>query len=94
MYKEIGQRIRRLRIEQHLTQEKLAEMTGISLSFLGHIERGTRKMSVETLCNLTDSLRCSADELLGIDIPSNASSPSDELSDIIDALKALKRRFQ
>ena len=94
MYKAIGRRIRTQRIQRGLTQEKLAEMAGISLSFLGHIERGTRKMSVETLCNLADSLCCSADELLGIDVHHDASSVSGELSDIIDALQALKRRFQ
>lgn len=65
LYKNIGRRIRTKRQERHLTQEKLAEQAGISLSFLGHIERGTRKLSVETLIKLVQALECSADELLG-----------------------------
>ena len=40
-------------------------MADISLSFLGHIERGTRKLSVETLCRLAKALHCSFDALLG-----------------------------
>lgn len=47
-YERIGLRIRKARKEAHKTQEQLAEDTGISVSFLGHIERGARKMSLET----------------------------------------------
>jgi len=65
LYKNIGRWIRTKRQERHLTQEKLAEQAGISLSFLGHIERGTRKLSIETLLKLLQALDCSADELLG-----------------------------
>ena len=64
-YKSLGHRIRKCRIEKHLTQEKLAEMAGISLSFLGHIERGTRKASLETIVSLSNSLEISIDYLLG-----------------------------
>ena len=55
-----------MRIRRHMTQEKLAERANISLSFLGHIERGTRKLSVETLYHIAESLKCSTDELMGI----------------------------
>ena len=55
-YEKIGQRIQRLRKEKGLSQEQLAELIGISLSFLGHIERGTRKTSVETLARICDAL--------------------------------------
>ena len=45
--------------------QELAEKANISLSFLGHIERGTRKLSVESLYKLADALGCSVDSLLG-----------------------------
>lgn len=64
LYKIIGKRILDKRIQAHLTQEKLARQAGISLSFLGHIERGTRKLSVDTLYKICMALSCSADELL------------------------------
>ena len=41
-YTEIGQKIRQSRIAHSYSQEQLAELTGISTAFLGHIERGTR----------------------------------------------------
>ena len=65
LYQRIGRRIRERRSAQKLTQERLAELAGISLSFLGHIERGSRKLSVDTLYKICMALDCSADELLG-----------------------------
>jgi len=66
MYKAIGKRIQTFRRLNGMTQAELAEKSNISLSFLGHIERGTRVLSVSTLINIWDSLHCSADHLLGI----------------------------
>lgn len=57
-YKDLGRRIRMLRQKQHMTQEQLAEKIDMSASFLGHIERGTRVSSLETLvkiCNVLDT---------------------------------------
>ena len=36
-------RMREIRIEQGITLEKLSELTGISVGYLSHLERGTRK---------------------------------------------------
>ena len=63
-YLAIGKRIKEARIKQKLTQMDVAEKADISYSFYGHIERGTRKLSVETLYKLALVLNCSADELL------------------------------
>lgn len=49
-----------------LTQEELAEMIGISTAFVGHIDRGTRVLSVQTLWCLCGALNLSSDFLLGI----------------------------
>lgn len=64
MFSELGRRVKQQRKMQSLTQEKLAEMAGISLSFLGHIEHGTRKASVDTLVKLCNALKISPEILL------------------------------
>lgn len=64
-YIAFGQRIRRIRKEKSLTQEALAEQVGISASFLGHIERGSRIASLETLMQLCRALAVSPNDLLG-----------------------------
>ncbi len=63
-YMSLGLRIRKQRKHLRLTQEELAERSGISLSFLGHIERGSRKASIETLVSLSNALGMSTDYLL------------------------------
>jgi transcriptional regulator with XRE-family HTH domain len=63
-YKELGKRIRAERRKQDLTQEKLAEMAEISDSFMGHIERGGRTLSIETLAKLANALSLSIEYIV------------------------------
>lgn len=55
-YKMLGKRIKMRRRELDLTQGSLAEAANISVSFVGHIERGEKKASIETLAALSDVL--------------------------------------
>ena len=64
LYQGLGKRIRQQRNLAQMTQEKLAEAAGISLSFLGHIERGTRKASLDTLVRICNALKVSPRLLL------------------------------
>lgn len=54
--KAIGQRIKAARKNKLMTQEKLAELIGISLNFYGMIERGEKGLSVKTLAHICDVL--------------------------------------
>ena len=51
-YPEVGARIRQQREHIGLTQEQLGEACDLSASFVGHIERGSRILSVESLYKL------------------------------------------
>jgi len=87
MYAAIGRRVKQLRIDQKLTQEQLAEASGISPSFLGHIERGTRKASIETIYKLMNALDCTANDLLGTYHQDLSSKLSNRLMEIAFLLK-------
>lgn len=63
-YVRLGREIRRHRKVLRLTQEQLAERAGVSTSFLGHIERGSRKTSIETLVSIARALNINVDALL------------------------------
>ena len=70
-YTEIGMRIRQARKAKGWSQDVLAKQSGISMSFMGHIERGTRIMSLDTFVNICAALDADADELLwGVAHPS------------------------
>lgn len=63
-YQAMGTRIRQLRKQNGMTQAELAKKVGISTSFMGHIERGTRIASLETLVSLSQTLDVSLDSLV------------------------------
>lgn len=56
IYSTIGQSIRRIRKSLGITQEELALKIGISPSFISHIERGTKKASIETIYKISNAL--------------------------------------
>ncbi len=63
-YMELGQRVRARRAELNWTQERLAQEIGVSTSFIGHIERGSRRASLDTLVLIANAMEISTDELL------------------------------
>ena len=63
-YKAIGARIRRLRKNQGLTQQTLAELSHQEPSNISHIERGATKLSLPTIVNIANALGVTVDDLL------------------------------
>lgn len=63
-YIAIGFRIRACRKQAGMTQATLSKAVDISISFMGHIERGARIPSVETLLRIANVLGTSVDALL------------------------------
>ncbi len=55
----VGERIKKLREEAGYTVNKLANMAGISQSFLRDIELGNKNPTVETLSYFCDALKIS-----------------------------------
>src|SRR6476646_12081047 len=58
----IGQRLKRLRLDRHLSQRELAA-PGVSYAYISRIEAGTRTPSVKALRRLAAKLGVSADYL-------------------------------
>lgn len=63
----LGKRIRALRTERGLTQERLSELADVSLKHLGLIERGLSNPTLSTLDGLARALSLSLAELLDLD---------------------------
>jgi len=79
----MGGRIRSERIAHKITQETLAEKANISVSFLGQIERGDRKPSLETVINIANSLGVTVDYLLSDSYTIAPKSIIDELNFLV-----------
>jgi transcriptional regulator with XRE-family HTH domain len=73
-YVEIGNRIRIERENFDMTREKLSELVNLSPYFLGQIERGERKMSINTLIKISECLHISIDYLFFEQVNINTNS--------------------
>ena len=67
-YKTVGLRIRAVRLEKKLTQEKLAEAAGVGVTHISHIETGNSIPSLQVTVDIVNALGCSMDELLCMDV--------------------------
>ena len=63
-YEAMGRLVRLRRMELRMTQQEVAGMTGVSTSFIGHIERGEKVPSLETVAQLARALDLSLDRLV------------------------------
>jgi transcriptional regulator with XRE-family HTH domain len=63
-YEIIGSRIREIRKSKKMTQEKLAELSGVEPSNISHIERAATKLSLPTLINIANALVVTLDEIV------------------------------
>ena len=62
-----GKRLRGIREQRRMTQERFAEALDLSVDFLSLIERGRNAPSFETLDNIAKRLKMSVAELFKFD---------------------------
>ena len=63
LYNALGKRIKYLREFNNLTQEKLAEKTGLSLDYIGKIEVNINKPGLRALIKIANALKIHIKEL-------------------------------
>ncbi len=51
-----GDRVRKLRKNNGLSQEKMASLAGIDRSYMGHIERGEKNITLTKIYQLSEAL--------------------------------------
>ena len=74
----IGERIKKSRELAGITQEKLADLTDVSVQYISDLERGVVGTSIPTMIKICESLNVSSDYILmGRE---NSSDPSDVIS--------------
>lgn len=94
--KEIGLRIRNIRLDMNLSKQSFAKMLGISGQYLGMVERGAGSLSIEklqVLCNLTglpaDYILFGKNPSLPLELRNSLSDFSDE--QIISGCEVLEK---
>ena len=87
----IGKRIREVRSGKHLTQEYLAETTGVNVSHISNIELNKVKVSLTLLVQICNALDVSMDYLLENEYHNPTSALETELLNTIKDLSKDKQ---
>ena len=61
---QIGETVREMRLALDLSQEMLAELTGLHRTYIGSVERGERNISLQNIVSIAHALQVSPAELL------------------------------
>ena len=72
----IGREVRRLRRQAGLSQEELAEQSGLHTNYIGGIERGERNVGIKALLCLARALDLHPSEMLA-GIPNDGSGKTE-----------------
>ena len=84
IYGHIGRRIREERTRRDWTQQHLAELADMPVSYVGQIERSERKPSLKTLKRVADVFQVKAGDLLDESAPDAKRYPLvDKIADVI-----------
>jgi len=89
--KFLGQRLRALRKQHALSQERLGEKSGLSGKFIGEVERGEKSISIDSLYHVAVALDIPLRELTDVRADRPASVPTEEAEKIF-ALVSGRRR--
>ncbi|MGN1050836.1 MAG: helix-turn-helix transcriptional regulator [Acutalibacteraceae bacterium] len=76
MSKEMGDTLKKLRNDAHLTQQQIADALNIHRTTYAYYELGKTEPNIETLCTLAKILNVSYDQLLPIVNKSSVASGS------------------
>lgn len=92
-YSVIGQRIKKARKENELTQEQLAEKMDVSIAFLSRIERGSSQINLKRLNQICEILGITEGEILN-GASSNSSKYLDsEFADLLESCSSDKQKL-
>lgn len=89
----MGHRIRNLRSIHHLSQADLAEIIDVSTNYIGQIERGDRKPSLETLVSLCNALHTSMDYILSDSIDLDEDQVTLDILAKLNTLSLKEKQF-
>lgn len=82
-YIKLGNRIKEERNKRHVTRENMSEALDITASYLGHIERGERCVTLDTLTRIANYFELSLDYLLRDSLLVNEGETRDKWNQLI-----------
>ena len=92
--KILGERIRTVRKVQKISQERLAELSGLHPTYISDIERGKVNASLYTFYSITNALNIPFSEL--VSFPSHMADKKIEaqISEMLSSLRSFRKKKQ
>ena len=90
-YTIIGRRIQEIRKKRKITQEKFSEIIDKSPGYISYIETGRKQLSLETLVDIANALKVTADVLLSFNLVCEHGS-QEQLSGILDDCSSYEKK--
>jgi XRE family transcriptional regulator, regulator of sulfur utilization len=91
--KAIGVKIRRHRTQMGLTQEELADKSGLHYSYIGQLERGEKNATLESIQRVVEALGISHAELYESNlVQSRESTPAYDCYEAVSALNLKEQK--
>lgn len=88
---QVGQRVKERRRELGVTQETLAELAGVHLTYISRVENGKYNVSTLIYKRIALALEMPLSELLDVDVKGGVP---DELTKAVIQIKALGKKEQ
>lgn len=88
----LGKRIKTLRKARDISQERLAELSGLSVVFVSNLENGRRRASICTYREVASALGMSLSEL--VELPGEKESWDENLLELFQSAKRLSAERQ
>lgn len=92
-YKFLGGRIKALRLQKKITQERLAEAAGVGVTHISHIETGNSVPSLQTLVDILNVLDCFADELFCMEVTQAKPALNNWLCDLVSDCNSIEMKL-
>ncbi len=92
-YKDIGERIRKLRLEKGWSQRRLADKIDMTTTHISHIENGTTKLGLPTIIEIANVLNTTVDHILCDSIVQSGAEHTHEFSQFLSGCTPLEIRY-
>ena len=93
LYRDIGKRIKLARRACSITQERLAEMVGVTNQHISNIEVGNISPSYELLYATAEKLNCSAYSLLPAESSNSGKYFSEEIMHLLQSANSYQQNM-
>lgn len=92
-YSLIGKRLKEKRKSTGATQEMIAEYLGVSVGYISQLERGKKKINLDTLSKYAAFLRCDITDIISNVSPEQKQYLDQEMATMYNQLEAKQKRM-